>query len=138
MTITVAPFLVRLMTYTRLSQRVRLGPEDLVSIEFANRLRVATIEGRLRAVWTHPANELATRGVAAAIARAAGLITGASDFLFLASDTSLALEAKSLTGSLTPGQRDFRDWCAAQGVPFHVFRSADQGEAILRARGLLT
>ena len=33
--------ILRLMAYTTLSRRVRLGPEDRVCIEFATRLRAA-------------------------------------------------------------------------------------------------
>lgn len=136
------PALARLMSYTRLSARVRLGPEDRMALDFATRLRVATLENRLRAVWTHPANELAGGAgqptVAAALARALGLITGTSDYLFLWEAGAAALEAKSATGTMTPGQRDFAAWCAAIGVPHHVFRTADEGEAILRRLGVLT
>ncbi|QUT04032.1 hypothetical protein KFK14_12835 [Sphingobium phenoxybenzoativorans] len=134
-------FLVRLMTYVRLSRNVRLGPEDFMACEFANRLRVATLEGRLHAVWTHPAQELAhghRNGVAGAISKALGLVTGTSDYLFLWDGGSAALEAKSQTGTLTQAQKDWREWCAHRGVPFHVFRTADEGEAILRGLGVLT
>lgn len=131
-------FLVRLMAHASLSRSVRLGEEDRMAYAFANELRVAVLEGRLKAVFSHPANELAGRpGVASAIARALGLITGATDYLFLAPTGSLALEAKSATGSLSKGQRDFRDWCAHVGVPFHVFRTVDEGLAHLRAHGIL-
>jgi len=141
-------FLVRLMAHTSLSRGFKLGPEDREAYAFANDLRVATLEGRLRAVWLHPANELGgqtikrgTKRVAsplAALARALGLITGASDYLFLFKDGSLAIEFKSASGSLSPGQRDFREWCKSQDVPFHIARSAPAALAILRERGLLT
>jgi len=130
-------FLVRLMDYRRLSARMRLGPEDRVCLEFVTALRVAALEGRLSAVFCHVPNELATRGPAAALARALGLITGTSDYLFLWDGGAAALEAKAPGAYPSPIQRDFRDWCAARGVPWHVFRSADEGLAILRALGVL-
>lgn len=111
-----------------------------MAIPFANQLRVHTLKGRLRAVWCHPANELAGAAratPAAAIARALGLIAGSSDFLFLWKDGAGALEAKSDVGRLSPGQKDFRDWCDLMGVPFHVFRTADEGESYLRGWGVL-
>lgn len=123
-----------------LSSRLRLGPEDSMCLDFATRLRVASIEGRLRAVWTHPANELAFsfhKSPRAGIARALGLITGASDYLFLWDGGSAALEAKAKTGSLTDGQKDFRAWCEEQRVPHFVFRTADDGEQILKSLGVL-
>jgi hypothetical protein len=139
--------LVRLMQYASLSRSVRLGEEDAMAVQFANDLRKATLEYRLKAVWTHPANEIAgmvtmVRGkprvpVQIAIAKALGLITGSSDYLFLWNHGSCALEAKSARGSLTQGQRDFRDWCNFAGVPFHVFRTVDDGLAILQQHGIL-
>lgn len=134
-------FLVRLMHYTSLSRRLRLGPEDYMAVQFANGLRVHALEGRLRAVFCHVPNELAgaSRATpAAAIARAAGLITGASDYLFLWDGGSGVLEAKSTTGSLTPSQKDWRDWCQSNGVRHAVFRSVEEGEAKLREWGVLT
>lgn len=134
-------FLVRLMAHKGLSRGFRLGPEDREAYVFANGLRVAAIEGRLHAVFTHPANELAWRGKATpaiALARALGLITGASDYLFLAANRSLALEFKSHDGRLTTGQKDWRSWCDSQGVPFRVARSSAEGMDILREEGLLT
>jgi len=71
------------------------------------------------------------------LARIAGLITGASDYLFLWDGGSGVLEAKSKTGSLTPSQKDWRDWCVANGVRHAVFRSVDEGEAQLRSWGVL-
>lgn len=132
--------ILRLMSYRSLSRSVRLGPEDMISLDFATRLRAASIEGRLDAVWFHVANELAhghRTGVAAAIARALGMHRGVSDYIFLHATGALVLEAKSRTGRLHDGQVDFRDWCTANGVPFHIIRSADEGEAILRQKGLL-
>ena len=134
-------YLIRLMAHKGLSRGFRLGPEDREAYLFTNGLRAATIEGRLHAVWTHPANELAWRGKvtpAIALARALGLITGASDYLFLAAAGALALEFKSPDGRLTPGQKDFRSWCEDQCVPFHVARSSAEGLDILRTKGLLT
>lgn len=139
-------FLVRLMDYTRLSAGLKIGPEDREALVFANALRAASLEGRLSAVWTHPANELAgiTRSTnyghrplpQAALARALGLIKGSSDYLFLWRGGSGALEFKSSVGSLSPGQRDWREWCSALGVPFRVVRSTPDALAILTEWGV--
>ncbi len=138
-------FLIRLMQHRPLADGSSLGPEDGAAYKFAQDLRVATMQQRLRAVWTHPANELASVDktmprrfmVRAAIARALGLITGTSDFLFLWDAGSMAIELKSADGRLTAHQRDFRDWCALTGVPFHVVRSSAEGLALLRDAGVL-
>ena len=140
-------FILRLMFHKGLSSSVKLGPEDAEAYRFAQDLRLASIEGRLLAVWTHPANELAGVGktvngksrvlVQAAIAKALGLITGSSDYLFLHRAGSLSIEFKSETGTLTQSQKDFRAWCEALGVPFHVVRSREEALAVLREAGLL-
>ena len=140
-------FILRLMHHKGLSSSVKLGPEDAEAYRFAQDLRWFSMKGRLLAVWTHPANELAGMGktvngkfrvaVQAAIARALGLITGSADYLFLFRDGSLAIEFKSATGRLTEGQSDFRAWCERLGVPFHLVRSRDEGLDVLRKAGLL-
>ena len=138
-------YLIRLMMHHPLSAGMRLGPEDAAAYQFAQDLRAASIERRLLAVWTHPANELCGLPrdapgrfkVRAAIARALGLITGTSDYLFLWAGGSAAIEFKAADGRLEAEQRDFRDWCGACGVPFHVVRSAAEGLAVLRDAGVL-
>lgn len=140
-------FLLRLMEYHSLSRSFRLGPEDAMAVEFANDLRKATLEGRLSAVWLHPANELGgmvsmVRGKPrvppqVAVAKALGLIRGASDYLFLWNGGSCALEAKAPDGRLSKGQVDFRSWCQACAVPFSIFRTAEEGLSILQLQGIL-
>ncbi|NBC37345.1 hypothetical protein GTZ99_12370 [Novosphingobium sp. FSY-8] len=136
------------MAYRKLSDRIKTGPEDCECLAFVTELRVATLEGRLRAVWTHPANELAGMvrksprgGVAVppqvALARALGLITGTSDYLFLWDSGALAMEFKAGSNRLTDGQSDFSEWCALMGVPFHLVRSAAAGLEVLRNAGRL-
>lgn len=141
-------FLVRLMGHASLSRMVQLGPEDREALIFANELRVATLEGRLRVVWTHPANELGGMiqkrrdgsvyvPVQIAIARALGLITGTSDYLFLWDGGCGCIEMKSSKGRLSLAQTDFRDWADINRVPFHIARSAAEGLEILRSWGVL-
>ena len=132
--------LVRLMQHVPF--RGKLGPEDAEAYAFANALRAAALEGRLRAVFTHIPNELAhaargRRMIAAAKARALGMIPGSSDYLFCWQGKSLALEMKSRTGSLTDNQKDFMRWCADNGVPYVVARSSGAALAILVEYGVL-
>lgn len=134
-------WLARLMAYNGLSPRLRIKPEEDLTIRYANALRFAALEGRLSAVFTHPANELAghsTSTARSAIARAMGLISGTTDFLFLADGRCLAQEAKIGRNDLTPKQRDFQRWCEASNVPFRTFRSVEEGLDQLRELGLLT
>lgn len=129
------------MARPMLSGALKLGPEDRICIEFANRLRAWTIEGKLRAVWTHLGNEVAggTKNamIRYAIARALGLISGSADYLFLWDGGCAAIEAKALKGTQQPNQLDFQAWCQARNVPYFLIRSADEGEAILKQLGAL-
>jgi hypothetical protein len=135
--------IVRLMAPRNLSARIRLKPEEILAKDFANALRQATIEGRLRCVWTHPANEVAGQqnGLAQiryAIAKAMGLIDGTADYLFLWSDGSGALEAKVGRNDQQANQVDFQEWCISNGVRYETFTSVEQGLAILVGWGVLT
>lgn len=132
-------FLARLMSYTSLSKRLRLGPEDRIAIQFANALRVAALEGRLSAVFSHVPNELIGHTHMSpinAVARAAGVIPGSADYWFAWAGGSALLEAKSKDGHLSGNQKDMRSWCEAAGVPYHVFRSVEEGLSILRDMGV--
>lgn len=132
-----------LMRVTSLTSRLIIRPEERLSIDFANALRAATLEGRLNSVWTHPANEIAgrrsnTAQIRYAIAKAMGMIDGAADFLFLSGAGCAALEAKIGGGSQQDNQLDFEIWCGKAGVPYRIFRSVDEGLSILADIGLLT
>ena len=133
------PVLLRLMDYKHF--RGRAGPEDRICIEWANRLRAYTLEGRLIGCWTHIANEAGGKGKLAAIqaakAKALGLIRGSADFVFTKENGALWVEVKSDTGALTQAQRDFRDWALANGVDYVVVRSADEGDRVLMEKGFL-
>lgn len=132
--------LIRLMDYRTF--RGGAGPEDRLSIDVAIMLRVATLEGRLAAVWTHIPHEVAGRGKFAIIymakARAMGLIKGSCDFVFVGRDGGGYIELKTATGSLTPEQRDFREWCQMAWVNHAVCRSVAEVEEKLSEWGLLS
>lgn len=120
----------------------RTGPEDKLSVDVAIMLRVATVEGRLRAAWTHVPHEAAGKGRFAAIymakARAMGLVKGSADFVFVGANGGAWIELKTPTGSLTPEQRDFREWCRALAVNHAVCKSVDDVVDNLISWGLLT
>ncbi|MBA4306435.1 MAG: hypothetical protein C0429_06820 [Sphingopyxis sp.] len=129
-------YLIRLMRYTALSRAIRLGPEDRIAIEFANEMRKAVLEGRLRAVFVHVPNELNRRTAAGAIARALGLIPGTADYLFLHATGAFALECKAPGGVQTENQKDFEEWCRNNSVPYHIFRTVAEGVDLVRKQGV--
>jgi hypothetical protein len=138
----IAAVLARVLHFPPLS-RLTLQPEETIAVAFAHELRAATMEGRLRAVWTHPANEIAGRRsglskIRYAIAKAMGLIYGTPDYVFLASHRSGALEAKVPGNRQQDNQKDFERWCLVNGVAYRVFTSVEEGLAILEEWGMLT
>ena len=133
--------IIRLMQHAGVSRDLfrRMGPEDQMACQFAADLRVASIEGRLDAVWFHPASELAyghKTGASAAKARTLGMHKGIYDYVFLWGTGAAALEAKSDVGRQTDGQKDFAHWCAAHGVQHSVFRSVPEGLGLLKGWGI--
>ncbi|EEQ92750.1 Hypothetical protein OINT_3000038 (plasmid) [Brucella intermedia LMG 3301] len=133
--------ILRLMLPGKLGA-VKLGPEDRITIELANRLRAWTIEQRLRAVWTHIPNEVGggtkNAKIRYAIAKALGMIPGASDFIFMWGAGAAAIEIKAPDGRQSANQSDFQKWCEAENVPYHIAKSADEAEKILRDLGVLS
>lgn len=132
--------MLRLMDYK--TWKGRAGPEDKLAIDVAIYLRVATLEGRLRATWTHIPHEVGGRGKLAmirmALAKAMGLIKGSTDYVFVWSDGGGWIELKAKDGSLTSEQKDFRDWCNATGCHHAVCRTLDDVVEELFSWGVLT
>lgn len=132
--------MLRLMDYK--TWKGRAGPEDRLAIEVAIYLRVATLEGRLRATWTHIPHEVGGRGKLAmirmALAKAMGLIKGSADYVFVWENGGGWIELKAKDGSLTSEQKDFRDWCAATGCNHAVCRTLDDVVEELFSWGVLT
>lgn len=137
----VPAFIRRLMADKKVGG-LKLGPEDRICIDFATRLRVAALEGRLRAIWCHVANEVGggrgrSSAIAYRVAKALGLIPGAADYFFMWEGGGGVIEFKSETGRQTENQKDFQAWCEYLNVDYRIARSADEGEAILKEWGVL-
>ena len=123
------------------------GPEDLLAIDVATYLRVATLEGRLAATWTcipHEvgavkSNSLSFKMAQAryAKAKAMGLITGSADYVFVWDGGGGWIELKTETGTLSPAQKDFRDWANATGSNHAVCRTLDDVVSTLFSWGVL-
>ena len=147
-------WLYKLLDRANLSKWLKVGPEDVVNIAFADKCRVWSMEGRLRACWTHIPHEVGggkgrLSQARYALANALGLVAGSGDMVFTWSDGSGWIEVKrpkgvtstgkpAAAGRLNPDQVSFRKWCALHNVPYEVIYSADEGEAVLRKWGCLT
>jgi len=140
------PFLIALMQWAGLG-RMKLGPEDRACIDLGVELRAATVEGRLRAVFTKIPHEVGALsktdpGYRLAQARyakqqAMGFITGSCDYVFTWRGGAGWIEMKSSTGRLTDAQGRFRDWCALAGVQHALCRSKAEALDVLRGWGVL-
>lgn len=131
--------LLRLMDYRHFKGRT--NPEDRLAQEVATMLRVATLEGRLKATWTHIPHEVGGGGKLAAIrmalAKSMGLIAGSCDFVFVGNGFGGWIELKDIKGSLSPAQKDFREWCQTLNVNHAVCRSLEEVERQLFFWGVL-
>lgn len=130
----------------------KIGAEDGDCIMFADQLREAALQGRLRATFTHIPHEVGggTRNAALrySLAAALGLVAGSTDFVFLWKGGGCWMEFKRAKldrtanrprrpgGTLSPKQRLFRDWCALLEVPHHVVTSSREGLALLQGYGV--
>lgn len=68
-----------------------------------------------------------------------GVLAGVPDLIFMAMPRREigCIELKAKTGSMTQGQREFRDRCAAGGVHYHLVRARDVADAIEQIRPIL-
>jgi len=137
--------LLSLMDYQH--YRGTTGEEDRLAIAVATMLRVASIEGRLKATWTciphevgavpQKSAEFRKRQTRYAKAKAMGLITGSTDYVFVWAGGGGWIELKSQHGALSPPQRRFREWCMATGSNWAVCRTVEEVVDILISWGAL-
>lgn len=68
-----------------------------------------------------------------------GVKAGIADIIILSSGGYAAcLEVKADKGRLSPAQKDFRDWCGSNGIPFAVVRSVAEVEDVLKEWNIKT
>lgn len=113
-----------------------LKEEQKMCVEFANELRKMTLEGSMHYIWFHIANEfLPSARVNYSFElkqKHMGKISGLPDYCFLSKDDSFFIEFKTSKGRLSPNQKIFEEWCAANKVGYYVCRSAKEGIALIR------
>ncbi len=111
--------------YSRLKK-----PEERLQYEVANMLRAASLDGTLRAVWTHPANEGISRKQFGVKLKALGRLSGAPDLWFVWTGgggmIELKVGPKIRPSSLTDNQKDVQQWAVERGVNHAVCTSAEE------------
>lgn len=133
----VPTFLLNLMSVPSWPHNLKVGPEALECVKFANELRGLSLEGRLQGCWLHIPNEGKRSRLQGFLLKAMGLLPGASDFLIFSGNGSYALEFKAKGKKQTDYQGWFEEWCLSQGVSYAVVRSSSEALAILKTWGVL-
>lgn len=70
--------------------------------------------------------------------KAEGVRAGAPDMVLAHRGITAFIEVKNDTGSLSKAQRQFRDECAAQAIPYAVVRGSGDLQAFLTDIGIRT
>jgi len=114
------------------------GPEDKITMDIVNFLVGGSIDGELKFVWFHPANEIsrADNPIYGQYLKKLGKIKGAPDFVFVWSGGGGFIEVKSPKGRMSPSQEIFQRWCITFGIPYEVVRSLDEAKKVLQTWGL--
>lgn len=69
----------------------------------------------------------------------AGAMAGFPDLVFLnVFGLAFFMEVKAKTGSLRKEQREFRDWCVANSIPWTLVRTLGEAEAWMERHGLIS
>lgn len=118
--------------------QIDLKPEDRLSIQFADRLREFTSNGRYQGVWLHVPNERKAHVFTMIILKAMGQITGAWDYVFMGPWGCGWIELKQGTNTLGEYQRYFRFWLRKWDIPHEECRTLDQAIAALKKWGALS
>lgn len=134
-------YLLRLMQRGKLNRNWQLHPEQKLSVECADELRAATLEGRYNGIWAHVANEGKRSEIAACILKAMGLIPGALDNWHIwkkgsGLDAGL-IEIKVKPNKTTDSQDDYILWAQDTGVKTAVVYSKQEYLDTLKQWGAL-
>lgn len=129
--------LVRLMSRGKIPWKATVKPEERISIEFADALRGYTLTGELSAVWHHNPNEGKRHPITGIIMRAMGMLPGVADYTFTWLGGSGHIELKTGKNTQSDYQKDYEQWCAAQGVHYEICRTPTEGFDVLKNWGVL-
>lgn len=118
---------------------IKRVPKPRASAEYDLQCRVVAL---LRASgakgWHHPANG-EHRDIRTAVRlKKMGVNPGVPDLVFtLPSGASAYMEIKGPKGTLSPAQKNFRDWCLDGEIPYALVFDFDTAREILRFWGVI-
>lgn len=113
----------------RFLQKRRRNPESGIQTAIVNYLRRALPAGYRAMSIPNGGKRNAITG---AILKREGAMAGAPDLQIVGPQGAVAfIEVKAPGGSLSPAQKDFRNWCGEWSIPFCVARGISDVEAFL-------
>ncbi len=122
---------------SRKPSRSSLKPEQRLCIEFVDALRRLSAQDKLKCVFNHMANEGRRSRINGDQLRSMGMIAGAPDYCFHWRDGSGFIEMKAGKNNLQDSQKDYKLWCEAMGVRYHVCRSVEDALEVLTLWGAI-
>lgn len=128
--------IAQLMSRPKINYTWKIEPEQRMCIEFADFLRVATINAKLKGVWFHVPNESKRHPIVAVILKAMGMIPGVYDYPFLWDTGSAVIEFKVAPNKPTDNQSFFGLWCDRERVPRFYCYSVEEAIAVLVKLGV--
>lgn len=112
--------------------------ENRLQLEIVDRLRALSIEGKLKAVWFHPPNEMlvcscqkASKNGWNILLSMMGRMPGVADLVFTSENKTLYMELKIPGGKQTDNQKTFERWCKNHSIPYVICRSWDEAKNCL-------
>lgn len=110
-------------------------------MEVVQHLVPLSIDGKLQALWFHPANEAIKskeHGIGFNIVlKMMGKLPGVPDLIFGFKGGMGCIELKHDKGKLSDNQTMFSKWCAEFDIPFVIARSWEEVEQALKSWGVL-
>lgn len=120
-----------------MAKPIKLSEEDAIQADIIDLLKVAAITGLLYFAVPNGGRRAMTT---AKTMKATGQKAGITDIILVhpGRGTAFFMEVKTKTGSLFKEQREFRDYCHANNLPWAVVRSRDEAQAVLARWRLIT
>jgi hypothetical protein len=127
----------RILWRAPLPFNIRVKPEEQLCIGIADMLRQASLQNRLKAIWSHVPNEGKRHVLVALVMKAMGMLPGTPDYFFIWADGGGVIEIKVGKGRMSDNQKDYKTWCYVLGVKHAVCRSLGEVTDTLTGWGIL-
>lgn len=115
-----------------------LKEEQRECVEFANEMRMLSMQKNFPYVWFHIGNEfIPTERKNFSFdlkQKHMGKVTGIADYCFVSAKDNFFVEFKSAKGKQTESQKTFQVWCAMNKVDYFLCRSAREGIDLIHNR----